>query len=118
MKIIYGLYNKRGDDKTLLMQGLLPSGFKSIEINENDFEKTFEFFRRDFSMVTNYHGWYCLIPKKCNIVRFLENNVAPLNSNQLKKEVVISHDNEEYDLYANFGVAKTSNTWKLKIVIY
>lgn len=118
MKVFYGLYNKRGNDKTLLMQGLLPSNFKSIEVNENDIEKTIEFLRKDFSMINNYHGWYCLIPKKCKMVRFIENNVAPLDSKQLKKEVIISHNNEEYELYASFGVAKTSSVWKLKVVIY
>lgn len=118
-KILFGLYNKHSEnnEKECLEGCECPPNTLSLRLTPDEFVEYVEVKRNQFPMENTYHGWYALVPNGLKIINILENNTSPIQPMNVKmKDVKITVDGVEYDVYAHFGVAKTSNNWKLKLI--
>lgn len=116
MKILFGLYNKYNEDDRLWLEKLIcPPGSMSYELENDVYGLSVEVKRSHFPKENTYHGWYALIPKDLNLFGLLENSISYIKPEDVKKDVEIIVDGIIYNVYAHFGVAKSSNNWKLKL---
>lgn len=115
-KILFGLYNKHSEnnDKECLEAGKCPPNTISLNLIPDCSVDYVEVKRGQFPMENTYHGWYALVPKELKLVNIVENAVSPIQASDVSMNGDVEIDGVEYDVYAHFGVAKTSNNWKIK----
>lgn len=126
-KILFGLYNKHSEinDKECLEAGECPPNTISLTLIPDCSVDYVEVKRNQFPMENNYHGWYALVPiglkpvgvsEGLKLMGVVENNISPIQPADVKmKGATVVVDDVEYEVYGYFGIAKTSNNWKLRL---
>lgn len=129
--IYFGLYDKtyNPNEKSILYTHLIPNNVRKIYLEpcQQGYEivverAQFPFVKEDGG-VQNYFGWYMILPVDKTVVSVSENMGVSLDVKKLTLKEQDGSDlrlnlcNVEYQVLGSFNIAKTSDNWKIHIII-